>query len=88
VRREPDVLLRRDAVDPRLLEPLRLELDRALSEEPFLLFDLLELERLRLDRLLEDRVFWAMVIASLGIPCQQRLFAPAVQIGYPLSRVF
>ena len=31
---------------------------------PFL--DFVELERLRVDRLLEDRVVWAMVIASLG----------------------
>jgi hypothetical protein len=60
------VLLRRDAVDLPFVEPLRLELDRAFPEEPFLLFDLVELERLRVDRLLEDRVVWAMVIASLG----------------------
>jgi hypothetical protein len=42
------------------LEPLEV------LEEPFLLVDLLALERLRVDRLLEDRVVWAMVIASLG----------------------
>jgi hypothetical protein len=65
-RRDVDLLLLLDAVDRPLGEPLRFELDRALPEEPFLLFDLLELERLRVDRLLEDRVVWAMVIASLG----------------------
>jgi hypothetical protein len=63
---EPDLL--DELEDPLLpldaLEPL---------EEPFLLVDLLELERLRVDRLLEDRVVWAMVIASLWLPCQQRL---------------
>jgi hypothetical protein len=51
-----------------LEEPFRLlpELFR-LPEEPLpLLLDLLEPERLRVDRLLEDRVVWAMVIASLG----------------------
>ena len=35
-------------------------------EELLPLLDLVELERLRLDRLLEDRVVWAMGIASLG----------------------
>jgi hypothetical protein len=45
---------------PRLFAELFL-----LPEEPLPLLDLLELERLRVDRLLEDRVVWAMVIASL-----------------------
>jgi hypothetical protein len=67
VRREADVPLRREAPDRPPVEPLRLELDRELPEEPFLLVDLFELERLRVDRLLEDRVVWAMVIASLGV---------------------
>ena len=58
----PDRPLDRDVrVDLPFLE---LELREPLEEPllPFLV--LLELERLRVDRLLEDRVVWAMVIAS------------------------
>jgi hypothetical protein len=64
------------------LEPLEV------LEEPFLLVDLLELERLRVDRLLEDRVVWAMVIASLGfwasVPAAP--FAPAVHLDLPAEQ--
>jgi hypothetical protein len=61
--------LLRDFVPERLFRPLVL-LARELVlfdllDEPFRLVDLLELERRGLDRLLEDRVVWAMVIASL-----------------------
>lgn len=41
-------------------------LDREALEELFPLLDLFEPERLRVDRPLEDRVVWAIVIASLG----------------------
>jgi hypothetical protein len=89
VRREPDVLLRRDAVDLPFVEPLRLELDRAPPAEPFLLFDLVELERLRVDRLLEDRVVWAMGLS----PHLAFLASCAFRTGgsiwtYPLSSGF
>jgi hypothetical protein len=60
-------------------------LDFAAREELLLLLDLFELERLRVDRLLEDRVVWAMVIASLGflasVPAAP--FAPAVHLDLP-----
>jgi hypothetical protein len=89
VRREADVPLRREAPDRPPVEPLRLELDRELPEEPFLLVDLFELERLRVDRLLEDRVVWAMIIASLGwLPCQLRLSPPAVHLDLPAVQGF
>ena len=60
------------ALDPLLDRPDRE--DEPFREPEFLerleellpLLDFVELERLRLDRLLEDRVVWAMVIASLG----------------------
>jgi hypothetical protein len=64
------------------LEPLEV------LEEPFLLVDLLAFERLRVDRLLEDRVVWAMVNRLSWLPCQLRLFAPAVHWTYPLSSEF
>jgi hypothetical protein len=58
--READALLDLPAVDP-----VRFELDRALPDEPFLLVALFEppLEEL----LLEDFVFCAIDIASLGL---------------------
>jgi hypothetical protein len=61
--------LLRDLVPERLFRELVL-LARDpvfdLLDEPFRLVDLLEPERRGLDRLLEDRVVWAIVIASLG----------------------
>jgi hypothetical protein len=66
------LVLDRELLEDELEEPLLLLLlflplePLEVLEEPFLLADLLELERLRVDRLLEDRVVWAMVIASLG----------------------
>ena len=61
-----------------------------LPEEPLPLLDLVELERLRVDRLLEDRVVCAMVIASLGcwLPCQLRLRTGLCKKGYPHPDVF
>jgi hypothetical protein len=47
-----------------LVERLLVDLLDALGE-PFFVVDLLELERPRADRLLEDRVVWAILIASL-----------------------
>ena len=80
-------MLLRDAPDRPPVEPLRLELDRELPEEPFLLVALFELERLRVDRLLEDRVVWAIVIASLfWLPCQLRLSQRRSILTYPLCR--
>jgi hypothetical protein len=62
--------LLRARVPERLFRPLVLFARELvlfdLPDEPFRLVDLLELERRGLDRLLEDRVVWAMVIASLG----------------------
>ena len=55
----------RELEDPPAVEPARFELDRAFPDEPFLLVDLFEppLEEL----LLEDFVFCAIDIASLGL---------------------
>jgi hypothetical protein len=62
-----DLELLDELEEPLLLLLLLLPVDPLeVLEEPFLLVDLFELERLRVDRLLEDRVVWAMVIASLG----------------------
>jgi hypothetical protein len=71
VRREADVVLRRDREDAELplFERVRPELDRALldePEEPFLLVDLFVLELPLDELLLEDRVVCAICIASLG----------------------
>jgi hypothetical protein len=70
VRREADVVLRRDREDAELplLERVRPELDRPLDEpeEPFLLVDLFVLELPLDELLLEDRVVCAILIASLG----------------------
>ena len=61
----------RELEDRPAVEPARFELDRAFPDEPFLLVDLFEppLEEL----LLEDFVFCAIDIASLGFPCQLRV---------------
>jgi hypothetical protein len=50
---------------------------------PFLV-DLLELERLRVDRLLEDRVFWAILLAFLSASSPAAPFAPTVHLDYPM----
>lgn len=69
--READGFRLRELEDLPELEPARFELDRALPDEPFLLVDLFELP---LDELLlEDCVFCAIDIASLGFPCQLRV---------------
>jgi hypothetical protein len=89
VRREADVVLRRDREDGELplFERVRPELDRALldePEEPFLLVDLFVLE-LPLDELvLEDRVVCAILLSPLLASVPAALFAPAVQCAYPL----
>jgi hypothetical protein len=73
----------RELEDPPAVEPARFELDRAFPDEPFLLVDLFEppLEEL----LLEDFVFCAIDIASLGsLPAAR--FAPAVNLRYPVGR--
>jgi hypothetical protein len=76
VRREAVERLRELGLRRVLVRPLDLDADvredlpfpepelRELREELLPFLDLLELERLRVDRLLEDRVVWAMVIAS------------------------
>jgi hypothetical protein len=46
---------------------------RDVLDEPFRLVDLFDLEPVRLERVLEDRVVWAILLASLGWPpCQLR----------------
>jgi hypothetical protein len=59
--REAEAVPRRVAVDLPLFEPVRLELDRALPDEPFLLVDLFVLEPPLDELLLEDRVVSAIV---------------------------
>jgi hypothetical protein len=54
----------RDVLGELLLRVARL---RDVREEPFLPVDLLDLERPRADRLLEDRVVCAILIASLSV---------------------
>ena len=57
-------------------------------EELLPLLDLVELERLRFDRLLEDRVVWAMGIASLGFRASCAFSRRRVRDGLPrISRV-
>ena len=65
LRRDPEVVLRRDAVDLRPFEPVRRELDRAFPDEALLPVDLLVLELVFDVLLLEDRVVCAIVIAFL-----------------------
>jgi hypothetical protein len=57
------LVLARDVRDVPFLLVDRLLVVR---DVPFLLVDLLDLERPRADRLLEDRVVWAILIASLS----------------------
>jgi hypothetical protein len=84
VRRDGDAGRRPEAVDLRLFDPVRLVLDRAFPDEPFLLVDLLVREP-PLDELrVEDLVVCAIVIAFLGL-----LAGRAIRSGgafrYPLS---
>jgi hypothetical protein len=67
------------------LAPLWLvdRLDRVLLVELFPLLDFFVLGRLRVDRLLEERVVWAICLPLLAsMPAAP--FAPAVRIHYPL----
>jgi hypothetical protein len=57
-------------------------------DEPLRLVDLLELERLRVDRLLEDFDVWAICLPSSWLPCRLRLFAPTVPLRVPHRSVF
>jgi hypothetical protein len=89
VRREADVVLRRNREDVELppFELLGLELDRALldePEEPFLLVDLFVLELPLDELLLEDRVVCAIVVSPLLASVPAAPFAPAVHLAYPL----
>ena len=65
--------------EPEVLERL---------EELLPLLDLVELERLRFDRLLEDRVVWAMGIASLGFRASCAFSRRRVGTVYPAFRGF
>jgi hypothetical protein len=88
------LVLDRELLEDELEEPLLLLLlflplePLEVLEEPFLLADLLELERLRVDRLLEDRVVWAMVIASLGFRASCAFSHRRSHWTYPLSSEF
>ena len=82
------------ALDPLLdrpdreVEPFREPEFLERLEELLPLLDFVELERLRLDRLLEDRVVWAMVIASLGFRASCAFSRRRVRDGLPrISRV-
>jgi hypothetical protein len=70
-------LLRLRALLARALVPLDV------LDEPFRLFDLLELEPRGVDRLLEDRVVWAMGIASLGFRASCAFSHRRCKIAYP-----
>jgi hypothetical protein len=74
---------RPDREDEPLREPEFLER----LEELLPLLDFVELGRLRLDRLLEDRVVWAMGILT-WLPCQLRLSHRRVGTVYPAYRGF
>jgi hypothetical protein len=91
VRREADVVLRRDREDAELplFERVRPELDRALldePEEPFLLVDFFVLEPLD-ELLLEDRVVCAIFIASLGFRASCA-FRAGCSVGLPAAVKF
>jgi hypothetical protein len=80
LRRDADVVLRRELVElplfelVRLDEPARLELEPPAADEPFRLVVLFVLEPVLDELLLEDRVVCAIFLASLfWLPCQQRL---------------
>lgn len=58
---------RREVAAPAPLELERFVLDLALvRDEPFLFLDLFAPGLVRVERLLEDRVVWAILLASLG----------------------
>jgi hypothetical protein len=78
------LLDRPDREDEPFREPELLEL----PEEPLALLDFVDLERLRLDRLLEDRVVWAMVIASLGFRASCAFRTGVCGTVYPAFRGF
>jgi hypothetical protein len=91
VRREADVVLRRDREDAELplFERVRPELDRAFlddralldePEEPFLFVDLFVLELPLDELLLEDRVVCAICYRLSWLPCQL-LFSRRRSIG-------
>jgi hypothetical protein len=90
----PDELLRPRVFPDELLRP-RVFPDRELVlldllDEPFRLVDLLDVEPLRFERVLEDRervpedrVVWAMVIASLGFRASSANRAGGVHLDLP-----
>src|SRR5829696_4280528 len=55
-------------------------------DEPLRLVDRFELERLRVDRLLEDRVVWAICCPPLWLPCRLRRSRRPCPLGYPSRR--
>jgi hypothetical protein len=69
---EPVFALEFELLRPRVL-PARELLFLGLLDEPFWLVDLVDLERLRRGRVLDDRVVWAMVPVTPRLPCQLRL---------------
>jgi hypothetical protein len=64
--------VRVELLRPRVLPARELPL-LGLLDEPFRLVDLAGLEPVRCERVLEDRVFWAMVFVTPRLPCQLRL---------------
>src|SRR5215217_4274472 len=75
---EPDVL---DAPD----EPFLVFEVREVLDEPLPPVDLFELERLRVDRLLEDRVVWAICYRLSWLSLPAAPFAPAVHLDLPVA---
>jgi hypothetical protein len=71
---------------PFLLRELPDDLLRDGLDEPLRLVDLFELERLRVDRLLEDFVVWAIFLPSSFASMPAAPFAPTVPIRYPSRR--
>jgi hypothetical protein len=67
------------------VDRLLVDLFDALDERVFVV-DLLDRGRPRADRLLEDRVVWAILIASLlcWLPCQTRHSRRRCALNYPL----
>jgi hypothetical protein len=90
----PDELLRPRVLPDELLRP-RVFPDRELVlldllDEPFRLVDLLDVEPLRFERVLEDfervpedRVVWAMIVASLGFRASSANRAGGVHLNLP-----
>jgi hypothetical protein len=85
-----DVVVLREVLALPPFEPVRFVLDEALDFEaldldlPFPLVDLFALDPLRLERVLEELVVWAILIASLWLPCQlrhsRRRFTPITRL--------